>query len=52
MSSCIITLLFGGIYLSGWFVGVDWGDYNLKFSWNMFNSEELRQLVGMKPMGK
>ncbi|MGI8315061.1 hypothetical protein [Halobacillus mangrovi] len=48
MSIFIILVLLGGIYLSGRIAGVHWEEYWLDFSWTMFNSEEIKQMVKIK----
>ncbi|ARI77540.1 hypothetical protein [Halobacillus mangrovi] len=48
MSIIILLVLVGGIYLSGWIAGVHWEEYWIDFSWTMFNSEQIKQLVNIK----
>ncbi|QAS52788.1 hypothetical protein HLI_11570 [Halobacillus litoralis] len=43
----IYICFFGGIYFSGVFAGVEWSSYWIDFSWNMFNIEELKQIIGL-----
>ncbi|WP_226577083.1 hypothetical protein [Halobacillus litoralis] len=43
----IYTLMFGGIFLSGWISGVNWSEYGVDFSWSMLNTEELKAIIGM-----
>ncbi|WP_281975398.1 hypothetical protein [Halobacillus litoralis] len=44
----IYVVLFGGIIISGWISGVEWSDYWIDFSWNMLNTEELKDIVLLK----
>lgn len=48
MSMVIMILLFGSIYMAGWFTGVQWSDYVVPFSWEMVNVDELKQIIWMK----
>lgn len=41
-------LLFGGIFLSGWLVGTDWTDYSFQITWEMVNTEALKDIFIME----
>ncbi|SFG14594.1 hypothetical protein SAMN05216353_1255 [Halobacillus alkaliphilus] len=43
----IFLLLFGGIWTSGLFTGVEWQDYWIEFHWSMVNIKELKQIIGL-----
>ncbi|MFG6115542.1 MULTISPECIES: hypothetical protein [Thalassobacillus] len=48
MSFLVLIIFFGGIFISGIVTGVEWGEYIPRFSWDMFNARELKQIVGLE----
>ncbi|RWZ59116.1 hypothetical protein EQV77_06240 [Halobacillus fulvus] len=47
VSFFVLSIFFGAIYLSGVASGVEWAAYLPHFSWGMFNSTELKQIIGV-----
>lgn len=47
VTSLLLIIFYGSIYIAGMMAGNDWGSLEIKFSWDMVNIKELKNIIGL-----